>query len=101
MAFATIYPGALSAHFVALCYRRYCSVGVREAITLGVAMDLLKSRELSACMDVMARKLLAIQRAEQEGSSWEEGETARPSPQARPRRRVGCPGPQPKALARG
>ena len=39
-----------------------------------MCMDLIKTKDLASCMDVLAQRILSIQRAKAQGGSWEKGE---------------------------
>ena len=102
LAFAAKHPGALSGYFLAMVHRklshgrltetkqlRQASVTTwaaahsgltelrdqREVQTLALVIDLINARDLATAMDVLAQRIIAIQRAKTKGGSWEKAET--------------------------
>ena len=100
MTFAATHPGALSGYFLAMVHQKICHGSVtqskqlrranvsqwvsshsgltemrdvREAATLGYVMDLIQSKDLEAAMDVIAQRLVAIQKKAQ-GTDWKKAE---------------------------
>ena len=98
MAFAAKHPGALSGYFLAMVHRRLSQgrlthtrqlrdvsvtawaqqhSGVtevrdnKEILTLALVLDLVNGNDLEAALDVLAQRILAVQRAKQKGGSWE------------------------------
>ena len=47
---------------------------LREVQTIATAMDMINRRELSQAMDVLAQRVVSIQRAKQKGGTWEAAE---------------------------
>ena len=103
LAFAATHPGALSGYFPAMVHRklsrgrlsetkqlRQASVTTwaqahsgltelrdqREVQTLALVMDLINGQDLATAMDVLAQRIIAIQRAKSKGGSWEKAEAA-------------------------
>ena len=103
LAFAAKHPGALSGYFLAMVHRklshgrltetkqlRHASVTTwaqahsgltelrdqREVQTLALVMDLINAQDLATAMDVLAQRIIAIQRAKAKGGSWEKAEAA-------------------------
>ena len=103
LAFAAKHPGALSGYFLAMVHRklshgrltetkqlRHASVTTwaqahtgltelrdqREVQTLALVMDLINGQDLATAMDVLAQRIIAIQRAKSKGGSWEKAEAA-------------------------
>ena len=101
LAFAAREPGALAAFFLCMIHRRLSHGRVseskqlrqvnisqwatqftglseqrdlKEVYTLATVMDLVNNQDLSAAMDVMAQRIIAIQRAKTKGGSWEKAE---------------------------
>ena len=97
-AYAAAHPGALTANFLAGIFARlskgrlkkssqlrqadvvawvsqYSGLtevrDVREALTLGEAMNCVNRKEISRAMDIMTQRILAIQTAKLKGGSWE------------------------------
>ncbi len=101
MAFAAKQPGALSAYFLSMVHRklshgrisqskqlRRASVSQwatahsglseirdqREVQTLALVMDLVNTDDLAAAMDVLAQRIIAVQRAKSKGGNWDKAE---------------------------
>eukprot|EP00971_Amphidinium_carterae_P325574 6455927-Amphidinium_carterae.1 len=102
IAFASKHPGALSAHFLNLVHQKLNQGRIhhstdlhkvnvsqwatqfaglsevrdqREAQTLAAAMDRINRNQLAEAMDLIAQRLISIQKAKaSKGSSWEKSE---------------------------
>ena len=100
MTSAATHPGALSGFFLAMVHQKICQGvvrqtkqlrlanvsqwvtshsgvsevrDVREAATLGYVMDLIQQEDLESAMDVIAQRLVAIQKKAQ-GTDWKKAE---------------------------
>ena len=98
LTFAAKHPGALSGHFLTSVFERlhnelprnmtdlrrtsvtqwsqkYSGLtevrDQREVATLSLAVDLCSRGDLSALMDVLCQRILAVQQAKQKGGTWE------------------------------
>jgi hypothetical protein len=101
LTFAAKHPGALSAHFLQIVHQRMMhgplkrtkqlrdvnvsqwaasSTGLtevrdlREVATLAAVMDYINSRDLGTAMDIIAQRVVAIQKAKSTGSDWKKAE---------------------------
>ena len=95
--FAKWYPGAFCGNFLAMVFRRQWHRSVthtrllhdvsvtewasqctgiveprdlQEVATLALALDLVNANKVDSALDVIAQRILAVQRAQKDGGSW-------------------------------